>query len=213
MCLIVLVAGSLTAFVTAIGFWCERLMTDALPGETAGRDQLAPARAAMHPHFLFNTMNAICGYAVNRDHETVIAMLTRLSDLLRVGYRRGDSKMITLLDEVHSLQSYLELQQLRYGVPVSVEVALESGAGGALVAPLTLQALLDEAIAGSAAQFTNGTVRVRATCGADAIEVEVAGNCTPRYASHGDTINAEGSMLRLHVLGPQGRESALERTQ
>jgi hypothetical protein len=170
----------------------------------AARDaQLAAMRPPVQPHFLFNTMNAICGYAVKQDNDAVIAMLTRLSDLLRAGYRLDGAGVVPLPQEVRALQSYLELQQLRHGSPVQVEVALDDAAGNAFVAPMILPALVEGAITASAASFTAGVVRVRVWCVDEAIEVEVTGNAFAGSGSESAVpsggINTEGSMLRLSI--------------
>jgi hypothetical protein len=193
-----------------------RLLPDSEVRQAVAAKELA-AVPALHPHFLFNTMNAICGYAVRRDHGAVIAMLTRLSDLLRAGYRQDGATVVPLPEEVRSLQSYLELQQLRHGTAIHVDVALDDSAGTALVPPMVLQALVEAGIAASAASFTAGAVRVRASCVGDMVEVEVLGNEFPEAGwvtvAPSEHINTEGSMLRVRVPRMIVMEPTLERAQ
>jgi LytS/YehU family sensor histidine kinase len=178
---------------------------------------LATVRTAMHPHFLFNTMNAICGYAVRRDHDAVIAMLTRLSDLLRAGYSQAGEAGVPIIEEVRSLRSYLELQQLRHGSEAAVEVALDDSADGAMVAPMVVVPMVDAAIADSAGSFTAEVVRVGIRCAGDTIEVELTGNGFPGagsgHVSHYGNIMSEGSVLRLRIPRLTAMKSALERAE
>lgn len=143
----------------------------------AGRleSQLARARldalsARLRPHFLFNTLNTISGLVLE-DPKAANRMITQLSELLRQAFDRGDEAEVTLEEELRLLQHYVAIQQQRFGDRVQVTFQTDLAAEGALVPPLLLQPLVENAVAhGPPGRPGNGgAVTVQ-------VEVSVTGN-------------------------------------
>jgi two-component system, LytTR family, sensor kinase len=138
--------------------------------------QLRSLQAQMQPHFLFNTMNAICGYALERRHDEVISMLTRLSDLLRSLFRHPPHRAIPLSEELVMLNTYIELQRMRLGERLVVNVRVDDAALGAAVPPLLLQPIVENAIQHGIRGAMLGVVDIEVTRNGTMVEVEVRDN-------------------------------------
>src|SRR4051812_37817858 len=67
--------------------------------------QLQALRAQLHPHFLFNTLNAATAL-IHRDPDAADSMLTRLGELLRLTLRADPGHEIALRDELQVLERY-----------------------------------------------------------------------------------------------------------
>lgn len=109
------------------------------------RSQLQVLKMQLDPHFLFNTFNAIAAL-MHRDAAAADAMLTRLSELLRITLSRAGDQEVTLREELDFLRLYLEIQQSRFGERLSVDWRVEPGVEGASVPHLVLQPIVENAV-------------------------------------------------------------------
>jgi LytS/YehU family sensor histidine kinase len=133
-----------------------------LAGELS-KAQLDALRRQMEPHFLFNTMNAISGLVREKRNDAAVEMIAGMSDLLRRVLEDTGRQLVPLAEEISFLESYLKLQAMRFGdrLKVTVDVPLELY--GALVPPLVLQPLVENAIVhGIEKLVEGGEIRVTA---------------------------------------------------
>jgi hypothetical protein len=70
-------------------------------------------RQQMNPHFIFNTLNSIQLYILEKDPISAHKYLTKFSRLMRVTLDNSLYPTIPLRDEIEGLQLYLELEALR----------------------------------------------------------------------------------------------------
>ena len=120
-----------------------RLRAKALsPAITEARLQALQAR--IRPHFLFNSINAVLSL-VRTDARRAEVALEDMADLFRV-LMRDNRELAPLADEVELCRQYLALEKLRLGERLQVEWHLQSMPGDALVPPLVLQPLLENAV-------------------------------------------------------------------
>jgi hypothetical protein len=106
--------------------------------------KLQALRAQLHPHFLFNTLNAI-STLVHRDPNAADEMIVNLSELLRATLDTTERE-IPLSRELELLDRYLEIQQTRFGSRLQISRQIDPGVLSQLVPPLILQPLAENAI-------------------------------------------------------------------
>jgi two-component system sensor histidine kinase AlgZ len=112
------------------------------PAITEARLQALQAR--IRPHFLFNSINAVMSL-VREDPRAAEVALHDMADLFRV-LMRDNRELAPLGDEVELCREYLALEKLRLGERLVVEWHLNSMPADALVPPLVLQPLLENAV-------------------------------------------------------------------
>jgi len=106
--------------------------------------RLQALQARIRPHFLFNSINAVLSLVRAEPARAEIA-LQDMADLFRV-LMRDNRELAPLADELTLCRQYLELEQLRLGDRLAVDWNLKSMPADALVPPLVLQPLLENAV-------------------------------------------------------------------
>jgi len=106
--------------------------------------RLQALQARIRPHFLFNSINAVLSL-VRSDPKQAETALLDMADLFRV-LMRDNRELVPLADEIELCRQYLALEKLRLSDRLQVEWYLNSMPGDALVPPLLLQPLLENAV-------------------------------------------------------------------
>jgi len=140
--------GCIVAAVTAFDA-VERSHRAALTTARLERD-VAQAREQaikmqVHPHFLFNTLHAV-SVLITEDPATARAMVVHLGDFLRATLARAGRAEVTLREELELLTHYLDVERLRFGDRLVVDVAAGHDVLDAYVPDLVLQPLAENAI-------------------------------------------------------------------
>jgi two-component system sensor histidine kinase AlgZ len=106
--------------------------------------RLQALQARIRPHFLFNSINAVLSL-VRSDPKRAETALLDMADLFRV-LMRDNRELVPLADEVELCRQYLDLEKLRLTDRLKVEWHLNSMPRDAMVPPLLLQPLLENAV-------------------------------------------------------------------
>jgi LytS/YehU family sensor histidine kinase len=126
------------------------------------RAELRSLEMQLHPHFLFNTLNAVSAF-VRTDPDAAERMIARLATLLRRALDDVGVQEVPLEEELALLATYLEIEQVRFEDRLHVEWSIAPDAYGARVPRLLLQPLVENAIRhGIAPRAAMGTVRIAA---------------------------------------------------
>jgi two-component system sensor histidine kinase AlgZ len=149
----------LAALVAAALLGYLRLLAKAYSPALA-EARLQALQARIRPHFLFNSLNAVLSL-IRRDPRRAERALEDLADLFRT-LMSEPRQFVRLADEIALLERYAGLEQLRLGERLRITWELDTAPSDALLPPLVLQPLLENAVfhgvePGTAA----GEVRVR----------------------------------------------------
>jgi two-component system LytT family sensor kinase len=107
--------------------------------------QLEVLRVQMHPHFLFNTLQAATTL-IHEDPDGAEDILLRLSELLRVSVDESHIQEIPLGRELEVLDLYMGIQARRFGDRLRFEVSIDPNVRDCMVPALILQPLVENAI-------------------------------------------------------------------
>src|SRR5688572_3760931 len=170
------------------------------------RAQLDALRNQLQPHFLFNTLHAISALMA-RDVQAARRMMTRFSDLLRLALDEPEQHEVALTQELRFLDQYLDLQRMRFGDRLDVELDVAPSTLDCQVPRLILQPLVENALThGIGSRAGAGRLRVSAESidGALRLHVEDDG---PGLSSGRGELLSEGVGLRntrarlMHLYG------------
>lgn len=142
----------------------ERERQLAAAQNAAQQAQLAALRFQLNPHFLFNTLNAVSSLIVTGRNDEAEGMIGKLSDFLRASLEADPQREVTLDEEFATLQSYLDIEAVRFRDRLETEFVCPVELLDALVPSFILQPLIENAVKYAVAP-SRRTVRivVRAT--------------------------------------------------
>ena len=135
--------------------------------------RLLALTARIRPHFLFNALNGVLG-VIRSDPRRAERALEELADLFRA-LIRDNRELVPLADELALCERYIDIEGLRLGERLVVEWSTADAPRDALVPPLLLQPLLENAVyhgVEPAAEVAPVKVGVSASSGQLRIEVE-----------------------------------------
>jgi two-component system LytT family sensor kinase len=180
--------------------------------------QLSALRMQLHPHFLFNTLNAIVVLVRKSSNEEAVYMLTGLSELLRHALDNIGAQEVLLKQEIDFLERYLEIEQVRYNDRLRVHLKIEEETLDALVPNLILQPLVENAIRhGIGKRLTAGVLEISARRENGRLQLEVRddGPGLPENWSHigGKGIGLANTRARLRQLYGEAQEFNLRNAE
>jgi sensor histidine kinase YesM len=107
--------------------------------------QFESLRSQVNPHFLFNSLNTLSSLIYD-DRDKAEVFIRELSDVYRYILDNRGRELVTLNRELKVAKSYLFLLGLRFEKNLEVEWEIEPVAETKMVAPLTLQLLIENAV-------------------------------------------------------------------
>lgn len=171
------------------------------------QSQLADARLAalssqLNPHFLFNALNSIAEL-VHRDADAADRMIVGLGALLRRSLETSSATEVPLQEELRLLGHYLDIEAIRLGPRLQVDWQVAPDTLAALVPPLILQPIVENAIRhGISRRLAPGRVTVAARRERDRLLLEVCddGQAAAGRPEPGSGIGLATTRARLECL-------------
>jgi len=116
--------------------------------------ELKLLRSQVNPHFLFNVLTNMVALARQKSDQLEGALI-RLADLMRYMTYETQTTQVALQQETDYLNSYIELQKLRFSdtIRIELDIQIESNAGGLSIEPMILIPFVENA-------FKHGASRI-----------------------------------------------------
>ena len=152
--------------------------------------RLQALQARIRPHFLFNSINAVLSL-IRQEPRRAEDALEDMAELFRV--LMADNRELTpLTREVELCRQYLGIEQLRLGSRLRVEWQLDAMPRDALVPPLVLQPLLENAVYhGIEPRLEPGTIVINIAAARDELHAVLRNPYRPDGGRH------EGNRMAL----------------
>ena len=109
---------------------------------------LAEARALqarMKPHFLFNALNALAALSRIAPREVPRAV-DRLRQFLRASFDQQERVLVPVEEELAIVRAYLDIESLRLGDRLKLELTIDPGLLKVLMPPFSFQPLVENAV-------------------------------------------------------------------
>lgn len=107
--------------------------------------ELRMLRTQIDPHFLFNSLNSISALT-SIDASKARLMTQRLADFFRHSLSLEAHKKVSLEQEMQLIRHFLEIEQVRFGPRLQIQIELSSEAAACLLPPMLIQPLVENAV-------------------------------------------------------------------
>jgi hypothetical protein len=106
--------------------------------------ELKLLRAQIHPHFLFNTLNNLYGLTLEKS-DLAPELVLKLSDLMDYMLYKCNQPKVSLKSELDHLKNYIEIEKIRYGKKLTLELEEKGSPDQLEIAPMLLLAFFENA--------------------------------------------------------------------
>lgn len=110
--------------------------------------ELKALRAQMNPHFVFNSLNSIQHYILNSKSSEAAKYLNKFAKLIRTILSNSEKAMVTVNEDVESLNLYLELESMRFDGKFDYSINVDKSVDGDYdeIPPMLMQPYIENAI-------------------------------------------------------------------
>ncbi len=152
----------LYVMVTGVTYATRATERAAAAEALAARSQLAALRAQLNPHFLFNALHTVV-QLIPREPRRAAEAAEQVAGLLRTTIEE-ERDLVPLAEELALVERYLDIERIRFGERLLVEVSLPHDLEQVLIPSFALQTLVENAVRhGAAPRIEPTTVSVSAS--------------------------------------------------
>ncbi|QQS49957.1 MAG: histidine kinase [Bacteroidota bacterium] len=101
-------------------------------------------KSQVNPHFLFNSLNSISHLV--HENQPAVDYIQNLSDFLRYTLKSRDTELVLVRHESEMLEKYLQLQKVRFGENLKIEMDVPEKYFHYALPPLVLQMLIENSL-------------------------------------------------------------------
>jgi LytS/YehU family sensor histidine kinase len=116
-------------------------------------------KSQLNPHFLFNSLNNIYSLAYQKSDKTADAIL-KLSEIMRYMIYESNDSWVSLSKEIEYVQSFIELQKLRFRDGAYVELTMNGEIDDQQIVPLILISFVENAFKHGVANDPENPIRI-----------------------------------------------------
>jgi two-component system, LytTR family, sensor kinase len=160
--------------------------------------ELRALQSQIHPHFLFNALNTLYGI-IPKEAKGARDTVLNLADIFRY-FLETKKTLLPLQDELHIVRAYLEIERLRLGAKLRVEIDVTPEALGVSIPILSIQPLVENAVKhGIAPVVGQGLVRIEAHIEDGSLHVSVSDSGPGFGEEQGTGVGLENVTRRLEL--------------
>ncbi len=151
------------AISSAYKMFIDRATLDRLAKERETENlktELSFLRSQISPHFMFNVLNNMVALA-RKKSDLLEPSLIKLSSLLRYMLYETDEEKVPLQKEIEYLQSYIDLQQQRFGKNVTINLSVQQPANNYFLEPMLLIPFVENAFKHGTGMITDAFIDIK----------------------------------------------------
>jgi signal transduction histidine kinase len=174
--------------------------------------ELRALQSQIHPHFLFNALNALYGI-IPREAKGARETVLNLADIFRY-FLETRKTFLPLEEELHIVKAYLEVERLRLGDKLRTEIDVAPEALSIPMGVLSIQPLVENAVKHGIAPLPHGglvriAVRVE---GSGGLKISVEDTGSGFTGAGGGGVGLENVTRRLELCYGPGAHIDIEST-
>jgi two-component system LytT family sensor kinase len=160
--------------------------------ELAYRGEINALKAQIQPHFLFNTLNSISA-SIPAEQEHSRVLIARLADTFRYALLSTQQDLVPLSQELDFMNTYLSLEQGRFGKRLVFSIESTEGTAEVLIPPMLLQPFVENAIKhGIEPSIEGGSVRIMCIQESRAVGIYIENTGCPYIGNPEDLFLGKG---------------------
>jgi hypothetical protein len=182
------------AMSTVYWFVTDKIRTEQLMKEKENENlktELSFLRSQVSPHFLFNVLNNMVAMARLKSDQLEPSLI-RLSGLMRYMLYESDEASVSLLRETEYINSYIELQKIRYAKSLIIKLRMDPG-DNQLIEPMLLIPFIENAFKHGTGNIENPEIDISLKISDGLIDFRVKNKFDPKN----DEIKDETSGIGL----------------
>jgi len=152
-------------------------------------NELKYLKGQIHPHFLFNTLNNLYALTLRNSGEASDVVL-KLSNLLDYMLYHSNAEKVKLEKELGILESYIELEKIRYGDRLELDYQVNGDASSIEVAPLILFPFIENAFKhGASTDRSNPKIKISVDIENSSFTLQMINSIPSEKHSNGENNN------------------------
>lgn len=183
----------LSIFLVGSGSSIYFIMDDWLKGQREKQElanqnlqsELKYLKSQINPHFLFNTLNSLYALTLKKS-DLAPEIVLRLSEMMRYMLYECNEKQVVLEKEVNYMTNYLELEKLRHGKKLEINLNVEGDFSRHRVAPLLFIPFIENCFKhGLSNQLSIGFVNIDFSVKEETLEIRIENSKAPAMPASG----------------------------
>jgi two-component system, LytTR family, sensor kinase len=172
--------------------------------------ELRALQSQIHPHFLFNALNALYGI-IPREARGARETVLNLADIFRY-FLETKKTLVPLEEEMHIVKAYLDVERLRLGDKLRLEIHVTPDAQSVSIPILSIQPLVENAVKhGIAPLAGGGLIQIDASIGAECELIISVRDSGPGFSESNRTgVGLENVERRLELCYGGGARLSIE---
>lgn len=165
---------AITMSLKLVKHWYERERLAKQLEKVNTETELKYLKSQINPHFLFNSLNSIYSLALQKS-DLAPELILKLSDILRYILYEGSEKKVSLTQEIKYLKSYLELEKVRHGDRMNLEIDIIGETDTKEIAPMLLIPFVENSFKhGLSKDIAKGFVKVKINTEKEMLHFEIS---------------------------------------
>ncbi|SHF63296.1 sensor histidine kinase [Pedobacter caeni] len=159
-------------------------------------------KSQLNPHFLFNSLNNIYSLAYQKSDKTADAIL-KLSEIMRYMIYESNDSWVSLSKEIEYVQSYIELQKLRFRDGAAVELSLNGEIDNQQIVPLILISFVENAFKHGVANDPKDPIKINIIANQKILHFSVTNKKNKHNKDEVGGVGLNNVERRLQLLYPE----------
>ncbi len=159
----------------------DKIISDKIAKEKENeflKTELSLLRSQVSPHFMFNVLNNMVALA-RKQSDQLEPSLIKLSSLMRYMLYETDEEKVSLEKETEYLQSYIDLQQQRFGKKVVINVAMNPADKMYFIEPMLLIPFVENAFKHGTGMIDHARIDIELSAGKNILQFKVQNKYNP----------------------------------
>lgn len=152
----------------------------------------------IQPHFLFNTLNTMYGFALKKSDDTP-EMILKLSNLLDYLLYQVDKPLVPLIDEINHIKDYISLEQMRFNDTLDVTIDEGNCSPAIEIAPMLFLPFVENSFKHGKIESGALKINISFACNNDSVLFKIS-NSHSKQSNSKVGIGLENIKKRLELL-------------